>query len=60
MKRHDLVHSLAREFPRAYWKWRAGLRAIPYPPMVIHHLRTDLSNHIFLLQLHLNIYNLVI
>ena len=58
--RHVLVHPRAREFPRAYWKLRAILRAISYPPMVFHHLRTDLSNHNFLLQLHLNIYNLVI
>ncbi len=60
MMRHDLVHPQAREFPRAYWKWRAILMTIPYSSMVIHHLRTDLSNHNFLLQVHLNIYNLVI
>jgi hypothetical protein len=60
MMRHDLVHPLAREFQRAYWKWRAVLRTIPYPSMVFHHLRTDLSQHNFLLHLHLNTYNLVI
>ncbi len=60
MMRHDLVHPLAREFPRAYWKGRAILRIIPYPAMVIHHLRTDHSSHNFLVQVRLNIYNLVI
>ena len=60
MMGHGLVHPLAREFPRACWKWRAVLRTIPYPSMAFHHLRTDLSKHNFLLQVHLNIYNLVI
>ena len=60
MMRHVLVHPLAREFPRAYWKWRAILMTISYPSMAFHHLRADLSNHNFLLQLHHNIYNLVI
>lgn len=58
--RNDLVHPLAREFPRAYWKWRAVRRTIPYPSKVFHHLLVDLSKHNFLLQSHLNIYNLVI
>ena len=55
---NNLVRPPARGFQRAYWKkWEVQMPG-SYPSMVALHLRIDLFDYCFLLQLTGNVYNL--